>query len=214
MKPACLLLLFLFSCVTFVKAQNKILLLDGRVKEAKQYELKGDDVFYKRSDAEDKSRKFFLWKTIWPDNKLRKLYKYDVFSVTKADGAEEVFYDPDPVDGDPGVPQVRNYIKGEQYGMAVYHKPWNKVGGGIAGFASSIAGYYGPAGVFLYAMVVSRFNPQTIPPTTLIEPEVFNSEEFKTGYTKYARNKKIKDSLIFGGIGFAVGFPIFYLAFK
>lgn len=214
MKPACLLLLFLFSCVTFVKAQNKILLLDGRVKEAKQYELKGDDVFYKRSEAEDKSRRFFLWKTIWPDNKMRKIDKYDVFSVIKPDGLEEVIYDPDTTfEGDPTVDQVRRYIKGEQYAMLNYHAPWTKFESEVVGLGAGIFTFYGPIVVFANSVVLTRFNVNKIPPTTLIEPEVFNSKEFRTGYEKHVRNKKIKDSLIFGTIGFAIGFSWFSLVF-
>src|SRR3954447_11242576 len=91
--------------------------------------------------------------------------------------------------------------------MAVYRKPLNIVGGVAAGGASSFLGYYGPIGVFAYAIVLSRFNPK-VPPSETIEPAVFNSEEFTLGYQKYARNKKIKQSLIWGGIGFSIGFAV------
>jgi hypothetical protein len=201
-----------FLIANFCDAQIKIQLLNGKMKDAKQYELKGDWVFFKRPDSLDKDRKFFLWKALWPKDKLRKLDKFDVFSAINADGSEEVIYDPDTTfQGDPSVERVRNYIKGEQYGMSVYRKPLNKIGGVVAGGASAyFAGYYGPIGVFAYSIVLSRFNPK-VPYSDTIEPTVFNSAEFTLGSQKYARNKKIKQSLIFGGISFTVGFAAFVI---
>ena len=185
------ILIFLLS-PAFCTAQIKMLMLNGKYKEVKQYEVKGDWIFYKKIDD--------------PKDKMRKMDKFDVFSALHPDSTEEVIYDPDTsLEGDPSIERVRNYIRGEQYGMAVYHKPMNIVGGAAVGGASAFLGYYGPIGVFAYAIVISRFNPK-VPPSNTIEPAVFNSEEFTLGYQKYARNKKIKQSLIWGGIGFTVGF--------
>jgi hypothetical protein len=196
MKQTILKLTFFFFLIAaFCDAQIKILLLSGKTKDVKQYEIKGDWIFYKKADD--------------PKEKLRKMDKFDVFSALNANGTEEIIYDPDTsMEGDPSVERVRNYIKGEQFAMANYNKPMNKVGGFLAGAASGIAGYYGPIGVFSYSIILSRFNPK-VPQTTLIEPDVLNSDEFKLGYQKYARNKKIQQSLIFGGIGFSVGFAAF-----
>lgn len=189
------LLLFFLIIGNTAFAQIKVLLLNGKMREIKQYEVKGDWLFYKKIDD--------------PKDKMRKMDKFDVFSATLQDGTEDVIYDPDTsLEGDPSVEQIRKYIKGEQYGMAVYHKTMNKVGGVLAGFASGAAGYYGPIGVFTYSIILSRFNPK-VPPSTAIDPEVFNSDEFKIGYQKYGRNKKIQQSLIFGGIGFIAGFTAF-----
>lgn len=192
------LILCFFLTANFCSAQIKMLLLNGKMKEVKQYEIKGDWIFYKKLD--DKK------------DKLRKMDKFDVFSAINADGSEEIIYDPDTTfDGDPSVERVRNYIKGEQYAMTNYKKPLNIVGGVLAGGASAyFAGYYGPIGVFAYSIVLSRFNPK-VPYTDAIEPTVFNSAEFTLGYQKYARNKKIKQSLIFGGISFTVGFAAFVI---
>jgi hypothetical protein len=74
-------------------------------------------------------------------------------------------------------------------------------------------GFYAPPVVFAYAMAIGRHNPKQMPPSQDIDPEVFNSEAFLNGYQKYARNKKMRQSLIWGGIGFAVGFPVFLAIF-
>jgi hypothetical protein len=189
-------LLFFFFLANFCSAQINILMLNGKYKPVKQYEVKGDWIYYKKIDD--------------PKDKTHKMDKFDVFSAINADSTEEIIYDPDTtMEGDPGVEQVRNYIKGEQYGMAVYKKPLNIVGGVAVGAGSAwLLGYYGPIGVFTYAIVLSRFNPK-VPYTDNVPPEVFNSAEFSLGYQKYARNKKIKQSLIFGGISFGVAFAAF-----
>ncbi|HKR03740.1 MAG TPA: hypothetical protein VJY62_03825 [Bacteroidia bacterium] len=207
-----------FLIANFCDAQIKIQLLNGKMKDAKQYELKGDWVFFKRPDSLE--RKFFLWKALWPKDKLRKLDKFDVFSAINADGSEDIIYDPDTsFQGDPSVERVRNYIKGEQYAMTKYpgrlHSDANNldnhIGASLIGAGSAwVLGYYGPIGVFAYSIVLSRFNPK-VPFTNSIEPEVFNSPEFTLGYQKYARNKKIKQSLMYGGISFTVGFAAFVI---
>ncbi len=154
-------------------------------------------------------------RSIEQDKHLRRLNRYDLFSVIRAGGGEEVLYDPDTTaeSGDPTEEEVRHYIKGEQYAMKAYHKPIHRPAGAAVGLASSFGGLYGPLGVFAYAMVISRHNPKHVPPTDTIDPAVFGTDEFVRGYQKYARNKKARQSLIWGGIGFAVGFPVFLAIF-
>jgi hypothetical protein len=48
------------------------------------------------------------------------------------------------------------------------------------------------------------FKPK-IPHSDSIDPLIFNSEEFQLGYRKYVRNKRIKQSLLFGGLGIFAG---------
>jgi|SRR6185436_714915 len=201
---------FFFLAATFCNGQIKILKLNGKMKDAKQYEVKGEWIFYKTPDSLDhRIHKFFLWNKVWPRNKLKKIDKFDVFSAINPDGTEEIVYDPDTIfEGDPSVEWVRKYIKGEQYGMMHYDKYTNKIAAVLIGGGFAYFSYYGPIGVFIYSMGRNIVKPR-IPYSDSIEPAVFNTEEFQLGYRKYVRNKRIKESLIFGGIGFAVGFAAF-----
>ncbi len=196
-----LLLIPALICSVYAISQNTILKLNGRTVPALRYELKGDWLYYVKTDDEKE--------------KLRRLDKYDIFSVLKADGTEDVIYDPDTsLDGDPTEMEVRRYIMGEQHAMATYNKPFNRpVGAGVGLTSAFFTGFYAPIGIFTYTLIIGRFDTKDIPYSTMIEPEVFNTEEFRSGYKKYARNKKIKQSLVWGGIGFAVGFPAFFLIF-
>ncbi|MCC6385623.1 MAG: hypothetical protein IT241_10760 [Bacteroidia bacterium] len=140
--------------------------------------------------------------------------RYEVFSIQKADGSEEIVYDPDTInEADPNVEQVRRFISGQQYGMDLYHPGWTKIGGTVAGVGSGFIGFYGPPGIFAYVLVAGKINTRKIPESAEIDPVVFNSEEFRLGYKKYTRNKIIRDGLIWGGIGFAVAFPAFYFIY-
>src|SRR4051812_21087351 len=127
-KPSSLFFLIFLGCTSVCFSQIKLLMLNGTYKEVKQYEPKDDILFYKNIDD--------------PKDKTRKLDRYDVFSATNAEGVEDVIYDPDSLEGDPTVAEVRKYIRGEQYGMAAYHKPMNKVGGLVVGFGCGAAGFY------------------------------------------------------------------------
>ncbi len=152
---------------------------------------------------------------IYSETRIHKLNKFDLFSVMHRNGNEDVLYDPDTTDsGDPSELQVRQYIMGEQYGMAEYHKPIHGPAGAAVGLASVFAlGFYAPPVIFAYALAISQHNPRHIPPSPVIDEETFNSEFFRNGYHKYARNKKARQSLIWGGIGFVVGFPVFLVIF-
>lgn len=196
-----LVFLFVFSMTYLsIHAQDKIVKLNGRTIDIKNYSLKGDWLFYvKHDDVKEKQR---------------KIERFDVFSVLMANGAEEIIYDPDTAnEGDPSIEQVRRYIKGEQYGMQMYHPPWTKPAGIAAGIGSGFIGFYGPPFVFGYALIAGAIPVKKIPPSDTIDPAVFNSDEFITGYRRYARNKKMRDGLIWGGVAFAVSFPTFYFIF-
>ncbi len=189
-------LLIFCLMITVIHAQDKIVKLNGRTIDIKSYSLKGDWLFFvKHNDAKEKQR---------------RMERFEVFSVQ----TEEIIYDPDTVnEGDPSIEQVRRYIQGEQYGMRMYHPPWTKPAGVAAGIGSGFIGFYGPPFVFAYALVAGAIPAKKIPPSDTLDPAVFNSDEFITGYRRYARNKKMRDGLIWGGVAFAISFPTFYFIF-
>lgn len=201
-------ILFFFGLsVSSAIAQGKLIMLNGKEKRFSTAEVKGEIIVYQ---PEDTTR-----------NVNRKVDKYDVFAIVRADGSEEIIYNPDTVTGeDPTVAEVRDYIKGERFASQVYRKPLNLISGIAVGGAGSIIGFYGLIVPVVYPAVLGRFTPDIKEPiaynfnetTRKFDPisegtstNINVSEAFSAGYGKKARNLKIKNSLIGGGIGFAVG---------
>ena len=197
-----------------IHAQGKIVFLNGKEKRFQSAELKGDYVVFK------------------PDSfsRPRRADKFDVFAIKKDNGTEELIYLPDTLShDDPTVAEVRDYIRGEQFAKQVYKKPLNLIAGIAVGAASSYATIYGLGGPLIYATIVGRFTPKIKEPVAITYDEqtgIFTSqrtsesvtatplsESFTAGYGKKARNIKVKNSLIGGGIGFAVGVTALVLIF-
>src|SRR5437764_13044557 len=82
-----------------LKAQDKILLMNGQVLQVKNLALNGYKIAYRTIDK----------------NKLKKIDTDRVFSIQYADGTEKVVFTPNPADSlDYTVPQMRMFVKGEQ----------------------------------------------------------------------------------------------------
>jgi hypothetical protein len=197
--------------------QGKLVMLNGKEKRFTSAEVKGETIVYQREEGN---------KTI-----SRKVDKYDVFSILRDNGSEEIIYSPDTVAGlDPTISEVRDYIKGERYAGTVYRKPMNLISGIAVGGAGSMIGFYGLIVPVVYPAILGRFTPKIKEPVThnyneitgkydLITspettPNVVITEAFSAGYGKKARNMKIKNSLIGGGLGFAVGITVLALVFN
>jgi len=175
-------------------AQGKLVFLNGKEKRFSTAEVKGEYIVYQPEGSS---------KT-WP----RKADKYNVFSILKDDGTEEIIYTPDTSDGgDPTIEEVRDYIKGEKHAVEVYRKPMNLIGGIAVGVAGSAAGFYGIPVPLVYTTVLGLFDPK-LPRS---ERDLVNSEAYIAGYKRKAKNMKIKNSLIGGGIGFSVGLAAFII---
>jgi hypothetical protein len=186
-KQFVLLIMILAGCVPFGFSQGKLVFLNGREKRFSTAEVRGEFVVYKPEGN--------------LSDRFRKADRYNVFSIVRDSSGEELIYNPDTlVDDDPKVEEAREYIKGEQYAMRVYKKPINTITGVAAGAAGSFAGYYGLVVPIVYSAVIGRFDPK-IPSAD----KTVYSESFIAGYQRKSRNIKIKNSLIGGGIGFAVG---------
>ncbi len=195
-------------------SQGKIVLLNGKEKRFTTAEVKGEDILYQPEGTSPGT--------------FRKVDRYDVFSINRDGSSEELIYNPDTVSGeDPTVSEVRDYIKGEQYAGLVYRKPLNLISGIAVGGAGSFLGFYGLIVPVVYPAILGavtpkikgplthnynettgKFEPITTPDTA---PNIAVTESFSAGYGKKARNMKMKNSMIGGGIGFAVGFSILYI---
>jgi hypothetical protein len=178
-------------------AQNKILLLNGKLIDAESYSL--GDIFlnYKRpGDARTAPR---------------LIDRYDVFSIQRSDSTEEIIYLPaDSLDY--SIEEARLYIKGEQLANMYYNRPSVKWSSAAVGIGSSILNFYALPVPMIYSLVLGRFNPRNIQ-----VPEEYSylkqNEAFQTGYKKAGRNIKIQQSLKWGYVSLGLGIAGF-LVFK
>jgi hypothetical protein len=168
--------------------QGTMLYLNGKQKRFATAEVKGDFIVYKPEGNQTEG--------------VKKLEKFDVFALQFDDGRETVIYEPDTSYGDPTVLQVRDYIKGEQLADSIYKKPLNFIGGVAFGAGGALWSlFYGPIIPIVYATGISFATPKI--PQSELEREV-RSEDFIAGYERKARNKKTKNALLGGAIGFGV----------
>ena len=193
-------------------AQGKLIYLNGKEKRFTSAEVKGQFIVYKpESTGSNKST-------------IRKADKYNIFSIKKDDGTEEIIYSPDTTYGDDlTIEEVRDYIKGEKYAKLAYKEPANFVTGIQVGFVSGmlLPAFYGLAGPVVYPGILGTVAPKVKTPliyqydsvkgdfialpSGILEGEKVVSDAFSAGYGKKARNLKMRNSLLGGAIGFSFG---------
>jgi hypothetical protein len=147
MKAFRLILFFalVIASVTGVYGQGTMLYLNGKEKRFATAEVKGDFIVYKPEGNQQEG--------------VKKMEKFDIFSLRFDIGTEQIIYEPDTAYGDPTVEQARDYIKGEQLADSIYKKPLNMIGGIAAGAAGSLLLFYGPIVPAVYATTISLFTP-------------------------------------------------------
>jgi hypothetical protein len=188
-----LVVLFVIMDIGSASAQGHMQLLNGKERRYSTAAVKGEFIIYEPEGKAGKSK---------------KINRFDVFSLNPDNGPEEVLYEPDTAfNDDPPVEEVRDYVNGEKLALSYYKEhpryPFSQIYFGFySGFFGSLLGYYGAAVVPIYAIGVDRFGPD-LPKERMDEWN--ESAAFVTGYEKVMRNKKIKNSLIGGAIGFTVG---------
>jgi hypothetical protein len=135
--------------------------------------------------------------------------KYRIFSVLGADGKEQVLYTKDPYDSLDFTPeQMRLFIKGEQDADRFFHGTANKAVSFAIGVPSSLLAIYGLLVPPLYSTVIGSFSPN-MQKATVSDPALRNVPEYSEGYQRKVREKKIRNSLLYGLAGFAAGFVVF-----
>ena len=169
---------------------GNLLLINGKIIPFKLIESNGYDLVYRTPD---------------PKNKLKKIDPERVFSIKYMDGSERVIFQRDTLDPlEFTVDEMRLFIKGEQDADRLYHNNLNKVGAFAAGVVSSYFGFYGVIGPPLYASFFGAFTPK-VEKIKGIDTELIKIPEYREGFEKKARDRKIRNMLISGFIGFAAG---------
>lgn len=193
-----IVLFLLFLCLGFnTTAQDTLFLLGGKTIVARNIEVGGYRVSYMG---------------LKEGSKLKSVRIENLFSIKHANGSEQMFYVPDSLEEDDfTVDQMRMFIRGEQDALAYYKNTPNKLAAFAAGGGVSLFGFYGIIGPAIYSTVVGSFSPD-MSKQKVSDPALIQVEEYREGYQRKVRDKKIKNSLLFGLAGFAVGVATFSIA--
>ena len=191
MKSFFYALFFFFS--TLSMAQDRIILINGSVLDVKNVELKDNRVSFQSMKKEKR-------KKINPDR---------VFSIQYADGSEKVIFTSDPLDPNDFKPEeMRMFIKGEQDANMYYHNTGTKIASAVVGAGSGLLTIYGLVVPALYSTIVGSFSPN-VQKHKVSDPVLRDNLNYREGYERKCRDRKIRNSLIYGFGGFVVGFTTF-----
>jgi tetrahydromethanopterin S-methyltransferase subunit F len=183
------IILFLFSLA--LHAQDKIVLLSGKVINAKSVTINGYTIAYR---------------TTGEKSKLRKVDPENVFSIQYADGSEKIIFIRDLTDTlEYTVEQMRMFIKGEQDAALYYKNIPNKVAGFAVGVGASFFSIYGLVLPPLYGTIVGAHSPN-MEKMQVSDASLLNDYDYREGYKTKVRNRKVRNGVLSGFIGFAAGF--------
>jgi hypothetical protein len=194
---AVFIILFLGFSWKTSRSQDVLTLYNGRKIYTKIVEVNSEFIVYKHStDIKERNKSIVLAR---------------VFSI-ESQGKEEVLYKPDQLDPDLfTMDEMRMFIKGEQEAMRFYDSDALKIVSIAAGVASGYFGFfYGLIGPPLVTTIVGSFSPR-MSKQTITDPELLNNPDFVEGYCKKVRDYKIRKSIVWGGIGYAIGLAGFII---
>lgn len=202
--------LFLFSLSILTHnlfAQDTLLLLNGRLIPVLNVDFQEYRIAYR------KAPKVSLTKTDsgktdvnQPKKKsrLRTMDPLRVFSVKYQDGSERIIYQPDSLDPlEFSQEQMRIFIQGEQDAAKYYKSNLNKGIGLGVGLASGFFGFYGLAGPPLYSTIMGSFTPNIN--KYAMEPALLEKSEYREGFERKARDRKIRNTMLSGLTGYIIG---------
>lgn len=193
----------LFLTISFLStSQDRILLMNGQEFECNITDDTGISVFYEVEKRNGKIKK-------------KETHKSDIFSITKQDSAEHVYYALDPFLGDDyTIQEMRIFIAGEQDARAGYSARPTAVVGFFLGAAAPLL----TQGSLIGSMLAPLVYPVVmIFPTIRIKPETITNmnhqynDLYAIGYEGVARSKKVISALGGSALGAIVGVIIYYL---
>jgi hypothetical protein len=216
---------FAFLIVFNVSAQDKLLLLNGRID-------KGEIIADKESIFDFK---------IYKNGSKEKIIPYDkyrIFSITDINGKESILYKKDSSIGNfLSENRMRMYIYGQRDAHENFGSGRHFLGGFVLGFAATVFDTYEfglskkeiadgatpiPTGFFLRdPSIFPVLFPLSIPlgasllPSKIIKDDVssieyLNSEEYVEGFNKVKKFKRLKNSFLGSLAGAAMGFICYY----
>jgi hypothetical protein len=190
---ALFLLIPALLAVVGLNAQDKLLLMNGRVITGKVLGQSTLEIRYLVPNGKAPPRE-------------RQEPTEDVFSVTDSLGRERIWYFYDTVFGnDMSIDQMRSYIKGQQDARDGYKPTWTTVGGFVFGAGTVIAAnlemnaFFLPP-IYAVAMTLPRVN---VTRGSIRDPYMEGNEDYAYGYARVGRTKRVVRGLLstFAGIG-------------
>jgi hypothetical protein len=176
-------------------AQGKINLMNGKIFE-----------FDTISKAEND-------RYVYVDHDSKKIYfigNRRLFSIVYSDGKEEIIFTPDSTITDLNVPQMKDYVKGEQDCRKYYKPKLATIGGLIVGGCAGYLGvFYGPVLPAIYATIVTASPPPDVANKPYADKTLINNDYYAYGFETMGRKKKLKNAILGGGISFAVSVSTF-----
>ncbi len=191
-KKIILLNSILFLVSTFVLAQDKILLLNGKVLLVKSLNIEENLATVSFKNFEN--------------NKDKKIKRNTIFSIVSEKGIENIFYKEDSVsfNNDLSVEGMRMYIKGLQE-AETFKSPMSTVGGLLIGASSSFLGFYGLIPPAIFISVVGNRAPK-MEKQQVSDKELLKNDNFVYGYERKCKARKVNNAAIASLTGFVVGF--------
>lgn len=195
-----LLLVFAVSLAGFCNAQDRILMMNGKVIEANVLGSEGDDYTYQVKKKSGKAKE-------------KTVSRYRVFSIVYADGREDMLYEQDTLIGNYFSPEeMRWYILGSNAAAKDFKVP----AAALASFAvSGAAGFAMGDNFFVIAVpflvtVGAGSLPTKVRNKKFDNPEYLANPAFVLGYQQKARSRKLSRGLIASLLGLAAGEALYF----
>ena len=189
MKQAGFLLSIILLNLVFTSAiaQDTLLLLNGKQRLIRDFQYNND-------------KTSLIFNTL--KGKQKGVDLNDIFSVIDSTNHEHIFYSPDTIEFLLETEQMRSYMLGERDARQQYKPRWAFISGFAAGVVSPVLGRYALVLPVSYGITTSFIpKPQTYLNTHNIG---VNKPHYSLGYKDIIKQKRLRNSLLGGALGFAI----------
>jgi len=175
------------------KAQNTLVLVNGKKIEIGEYKYGDTYLTYKNKKG-----------------KLKSSYLNDIFSVEEQNGKEKVFYIPDSTEANAfTIDQMRDFVNGTYDARTNYKTPWITtagliIGGGSAGLtAAGMSSLLVPVLPAFYSAGIGiiKVKKEKIDLPTNLK----NNEYYLEGYVQRVNHKRTNHAILSSAAGIALG---------
>ncbi|MBL4652530.1 MAG: hypothetical protein JKY53_06645 [Flavobacteriales bacterium] len=190
-------ILFVFVFALSVNAQDKIMLLSGKVLEGKILSTDTSGINYQYTKKGKVSE-------IHLDN-------YRIYSLEYADGKSAVIYERDSISGRTyTVKQMGAFVSGERYAFEHFKGAGTVLYGFLAGAAGGLVvqNIFAAPGALVIGFSTLIPPPQKINPADVADKELLKEKYFLEGYKRVIRSKRLGRGLISALGGAVVGIGV------